>query len=91
MKEVLKTAYTLWCLLLLMTFCFLTCVSFLAMLYGWGTDQDSMIFASMLCVVTFGWGMLRYSKIFTDRVEHTKKAALNWDEEDSDEEDQAGH
>lgn len=87
MKEVLKTAYTLWCLLLLMTFCLLACTSFLAVLYGASTDQDSLTYAGLLCCATFGWGVGRYSRIFTDRVEQTKKAAVKWDDKDDDESD----
>jgi hypothetical protein len=87
MKEVLKTAYTLWCLLLLVVFTFGACAAFLAVIVGASTDQDGMAMIGLLCCFTFGWGAGRYSKIFTDRVEKTKKAALDWDDKDDDESD----
>lgn len=87
MKDVLKTAYTLWCLLLLVVFILAACVSFLAMIYGLSTDQDGLMYAGALCVFTFGWGAGRYSKIFTDRVAQTKESAIDWNDKDDDESD----
>ena len=87
MKEVLKTAYTLWCLLLLVVFTFAACAAFMAVLYGLGADQDNVMYTGFLCCFTFGWGMVRYSKLFTDRVEKTKKAALDSDEGEEDNDD----
>jgi hypothetical protein len=91
MKEVLKTAYTLWCLLLMIVFTFLACASFLGLLYAWGVDNDNAVYAAMFCICTFGWGMMRYNKIFIERVEKTKKATLNWDEDDHKDDDESDY
>lgn len=84
MKEVLKAAYTLWCLLCLMTFSFLAAVSFLGVILALNANRSDFLYMSALCIFGFGWGMVRYSRLFTERVEKTKKAAINWDEDEND-------
>jgi len=81
-KKVLEALLSVWYGLLAMLFCFLAATSVLSLLYGASQDDDKSLWVGALGVTAFGWGVIRYSKLFIARTEHNLK-----DRDDDNEDD----
>lgn len=85
MKEVLKSALTIWYFLLSMIFLFATMLSIGVLLGLWGDGPDYAPWVGAGCTCVFWYAGSKYRKLFLGRIEEIHKNSDRFKDWDDDE------